>query len=95
MFVIFNSSNGTEIESGKQYSFHEAYILTKRLERVYREAGNQEHIDFDLLDGHSNEIYNGTLSLGSRYAEHIFDHISKKMNVMQLDPEQEEQKRSC
>jgi hypothetical protein len=93
MFVIFKSSNGTEIESGKQYSFHEAYILTKRLERVYREAGRQEHIDFDLLDGHSNEIYNGTLSLGSRYANHIFDHISKKMNVMQLHPEQEEQKK--
>ncbi|PHE53693.1 hypothetical protein COF68_33840, partial [Bacillus toyonensis] len=35
----------------------------------------------------------GTLSLGSRYADHIFDHISKKMNVMQLDPEQEEQKK--
>ncbi|PEU86329.1 hypothetical protein CN409_31205, partial [Bacillus sp. AFS012607] len=62
-------------------------------ERVYREAGRQEHIDFDLLDGHSNEIYNGTLSLGLRYADHIFDHISKKMNVMQLDPEQEEQKK--
>ncbi|MBJ7950447.1 hypothetical protein JDS95_30685, partial [Bacillus cereus group sp. N24] len=77
MFVIFKSSNGTEIESDKQYSFHEAYILTKRLERVYREAGRQEHIDFDLLDGYSNEIYNGTLSLGSRYADHIFDHISK------------------
>ncbi len=92
MFVIFKSSNRTEIESGKQYLFHEAYTLTKQLERVYREAGRQEHIDFDLLDGHSNEIYNGTLSLGSRYADHIFDHISKKMNVMQLDPEQEEQK---
>lgn len=78
MFVIFKSSNGTEIESGKQYPFHEAYILTKRLEQVYRELGRQEHIDFDLLDGHSNEIYNGTLSLGSRYADHIFDHISKK-----------------
>ncbi|HFK1786300.1 TPA: hypothetical protein ACGXP4_005531 [Bacillus cereus] len=93
MFVIFKSSNGTEIDSGKQYSFHEAYTLTKQLEHVYREAGRQEHIDFDLLDGHSNEIYNGTLSLGSRYADHIFDHISKKMNVMQLDPEQEEQKK--
>ncbi|MED0988052.1 hypothetical protein [Bacillus paramycoides] len=93
MFVIFKSSNGIEIESGKQYSFHEAYTLTKRLERVYRDTGSQEHIDFDLLDGHSNEIYNGTLSLGSGYAAHIFDHISKKMDVMQLDPEQEEQKK--
>ncbi|MED3202216.1 hypothetical protein [Bacillus toyonensis] len=93
MFVIFKSSNGTEIESGKPYSFHEAYTLTERLEQVYRELGRQEHIDFDLLDGHSNEIYNGTLSLGSRYADHIFEHISKKMNVMQLDPEQEEQKK--
>ena len=45
-----------------------------------------------MLDGHSNEIYNGTLSLGSRYANHILITFLK-MNVMQLHPEQEEQKK--
>ncbi|WP_440604708.1 hypothetical protein [Bacillus sp. GB_SG_008] len=92
MFVIFKNSNLSEIESESQYYFKEAYTLTKRLERNFREDGRKESVDFDLLDEHSNEIYKGTLSLGSGYADHIFDHIYKKMNLMQLDPEQEEQK---
>ncbi|KEK21864.1 hypothetical protein [Bacillus gaemokensis] len=92
MFVIFKS-NGTEMESGRQYPFQEAYTLTKQLERNFREIGRKEQVDFTLLDRDSNEIYNGTLSLGLGYADHIFDHISKKMNVMELAPEQEEQKK--
>lgn len=92
MLVLFKSNNLTEIESGKQYQFQETYALTKRLERSFREKGRKESIDFDLLDEHLNEIYSGTLSLGSGYAKDIFDHIHKKMNVMQLTPDQEEQK---
>ncbi|PDZ10840.1 hypothetical protein CON70_14790 [Bacillus pseudomycoides] len=92
MLVLFKGNNLTGIESGKQYQFHEAYALTKRLERSFREKGRKESIDFDLLDEHLNEIYSGTLSMGSGYANDIFDHIHKKMNVMQLTPDQEEQK---
>lgn len=90
--VIFKESSIKEIQSGSQYAFVDAFYLTRKIESRCKEQGVKVAVDFDLLDEHFTELYHGTFTFGSGYSTDIFDHIYKKMNLMTLDAEQEEQK---
>lgn len=90
--VIFKESSIKEIQSGSQYAFVDAFHLTRKIEIRCKEQGVKVPVDFDLLDEHFTELYHGTFTFGSGYSTDIFDHIYKKMNLMTLDAEQEEQK---
>lgn len=90
--VIFKQSNIKEIQSGSQYTFLDAFNLTKKIENRCKQQGVKIPVEFDLLDEHFTDLYHGTFTFGSGYSTDIYDHIYRKMHLMTLDPEQEEQK---
>ncbi|WP_208742593.1 LPD25 domain-containing protein [Bacillus cereus] len=90
--VMFTKSAIPEIKSFQKMSLQDACKLTYRLEQGLQEQQNIIHVDFHILDQNSEEMYAGTLSLGSGYASHLYEHVENKLSSMEMDEEQEKQK---
>ncbi|HDR5352788.1 TPA: hypothetical protein QCS32_004520 [Bacillus thuringiensis] len=90
--VMFTKSATTEIKSFQKMSFQDACKLTYRLEQELQEQQNIIHVDFHILDQNSEEMYAGTLSLGSGYASYLYEHVENKLSSMEMDEDQEKQK---
>ncbi|EJR92684.1 LPD25 domain-containing protein [Bacillus mycoides] len=90
--VMFTKSATPEIKSFQKMSLQDACKITYRLEQELQEQQNIIHVDFHILDQDSEEMYAGTLSLGSGYASHLYEHVENKLSSMEMDEEQEKQK---
>ncbi|HDR7494117.1 hypothetical protein LW858_32450 (plasmid) [Bacillus cereus] len=90
--VMFTKSATPEIKSFQKMSLQDACKITYRLEQELQEQQNIIHVDFHILDQDSEEVYAGTLSLGSGYASHLYEHVENKLSSMEMDEEQEKQK---
>lgn len=90
--VMFTKSAIPEIKSFQKMSLQDACKITYQLEQALQEQENIIHVDFHILDQNSEEMYAGTLSLGSGYASHLYEHVENKLSAMEMDEEQEEQK---
>ncbi|WJE61170.1 LPD25 domain-containing protein [Bacillus mycoides] len=90
--VMFTKSAIPEIKSFQKMSLQDACKITYRLEQELQEQQNIVHVDFHILDQNSEEMYAGTLSLGSGYASHLYEHVENKLSSMEMDEDQEEQK---
>lgn len=90
--VMFTKSATPEIKSFQKMSLQDACKITYRLEQELQEQQNIIHVDFHILDRDSEEMYAGTLSLGSGYASHLYEHVENKLSTMEMDEEQEKQK---
>lgn len=89
---MFTKSATPEIKSFQKMSLQDACKITYRLEQELQEQQNIIHVDFHILDQDSEEVYAGTLSLGSGYASHLYEHVENKLSSMEMDEEQEKQK---
>lgn len=90
--VMFTKSATSEIKSFQKMSLQDACKITYRLEQELQEQQNIIHVDFHILDQNSEEMYAGTLSLGSGYASHLYEHVENKLSSMEMDEDQEKQK---
>ncbi|MDC2867340.1 hypothetical protein [Bacillus sp. BP-3] len=90
--VMFTKSTISEIKSFEKISLQDACKLTHRLEQELQEQQEVANVDFYILDQDSEEVYEGTLSLGSGYASHLYEHVENKLSAMEMDEEQERQK---
>lgn len=90
--VMFTKSATPEIKSFQRMSLQDACKITYRLEQELQEQQNIIHVDFHILDQNSEEMYAGTLSLGSSYASHLYEHVENKLSSMEMDEDQEKQK---
>ncbi|EKS8366692.1 LPD25 domain-containing protein [Bacillus thuringiensis] len=90
--VMFTKSATPEIKSFQKMSLQDACKITYRLEQELQEQQNIIHVDFHILDQNSEEMYAGTLSLGSGYASHLYEHVENKLSSMEMDEDQEKQK---
>ncbi|PRT08919.1 hypothetical protein C6352_21385 [Bacillus thuringiensis] len=90
--VMFTKSATPEIKSFQKMSLLDACKLTYQLEQELQEQQNIIHVDFHILDQNSEEMYAGTLSLGSGYASHLYEHVENKLSSMEMDEDQEGQK---
>ncbi|MDA2638489.1 LPD25 domain-containing protein [Bacillus cereus group sp. BfR-BA-01489] len=90
--VMFTKSATPEIKSFQKMSLQDACKITYRLEHELQEQQNIIHVDFHILDQNSEEMYAGTLSLGSGYASHLYEHVENKLSSMEMDEDQEKQK---
>ena len=90
--VMFTKSATPEIKSFQKMSLQDACKITYRLEQELQEQQNIIHVDFHILDQNSEEMYVGTLSLGSGYASHLYEHVENKLSSMEMDEDQEKQK---
>ncbi|MGE6348792.1 LPD25 domain-containing protein [Bacillus mycoides] len=90
--VMFTKSTIPEIKSFQKMSLQDACKITYRLEQELQEQQNIVHVDFHILDQNSEEMYAGTLSLGSGYASHLYEHVENKLSSMEMDEDQEKQK---
>ncbi|HDR4885408.1 TPA: hypothetical protein QCR18_004688 [Bacillus cereus] len=90
--VMFTKSVTPEIKSFQKMSLQDACKITYRLEQELQEQQNIIHVDFHILDQNSEEMYAGTLSLGSGYASHLYEHVENKLSSMEMDEDQEKQK---
>ncbi|WP_394514525.1 hypothetical protein [Priestia aryabhattai] len=68
--------------------------MTETLETHYQRTKKKTHTDFFILDEEDQEVYAGTLSIGSGHARHVVDHIKKKLSPLKMDDIQEARKRS-
>ncbi|KFN04689.1 hypothetical protein D0U04_23855 [Bacillus clarus] len=90
--VMFTKSGTPEIKSFQKMSLLDACKITHRLEQELQEQQNIIHVDFHILDQNSEEMYAGTLSMGSGYASHLYEHVENKLSSMEMDEDQEKQK---
>ncbi|MES5943861.1 hypothetical protein COK81_27455 [Bacillus thuringiensis] len=90
--VMFTKSATPEIKSFQKMSLQDACKITYRLEQELQEQQNIIHVDFHILDQNSEEMYAGTLSLGSGYASHLYEHVENKLSSMEMGEDQEKQK---
>lgn len=82
-----------EFSDGFPIPFENACNLTEGLELRYRDCKKMVSVDFIVLED-EEEIYKGTMNLGSGKADNLFDHINKILNGTVGSKEQEEQKQS-
>jgi hypothetical protein len=90
--IVFIES---EVEAWKPFQkipFSDVCQLTYEYEMRNRENGEVANTEFYLVDDDGNEIYAGTLAIGSGFADHIYDHILKKLSDSELNEEEERQK---
>lgn len=80
-----------EFSHGFPIPFENACNLTESLELRYRGCKKIVSVDFTVLED-EEEIYKGTMNLGSGKADNLFDHINKILNGTVGSKEQEEQK---
>ncbi|WP_427125131.1 hypothetical protein ACQCPP_31885 (plasmid) [Priestia megaterium] len=92
--VMFIKSETKELKPFQKLSIPDACEMTETLETQYQRTKKKAHVDFFILDEEDNEIYAGTLSIGSGCARHVVDHIKKKLISLKMDDIQEARKRS-
>jgi hypothetical protein len=92
--VMFIKSETKELKPFQKLSIPEACEITETLETQYRRTKKKAHADFFILDEEDQEVYAGTLSIGSGLARHVVDHIKKKLISLKMDDIQEARKRS-
>ena len=92
--VMFIKSEIKELKAFQKLSIPEACEITETLETQYQHNKKQAHADFFILDEEDQEVYAGTLSIGSGLARHVVDHIKKKLGSLKMDDIQEARKRS-
>ncbi|MFL0475846.1 hypothetical protein ACH0CI_28120, partial [Priestia sp. 179-F W1.4 NHS] len=92
--VMFIKSETKELKPFQKLSIPEACEITETVETQYRRTRKKAHADFFILDEEDQEVYAGTLSIGSGYARHVVDHIKKKLSSLKMDDIQEARKRS-
>lgn len=92
LFVMFTSSEANEVNCFKKLTFEEACKLTSNLEEQYKEKRKVAKVNFHLLNDQDEELYTGTLHLGSGYAQNIYHHIYKKLSAHKFSKQQEEKK---
>ncbi|MFE0344904.1 hypothetical protein ACFW0L_24870 [Priestia megaterium] len=92
--VMFIKSEKKELKPFQKLSIPEACEITETLETQYRRTRKKAHADFFILDEEDQEVYAGTLSIGSGHARHVVDHIKKKLSSLKMDDIQEARKRS-
>ncbi len=92
--VMFIKSETKELKPFQKLSIPEACEITETLETQYRRTRKKAHADFFILDEEDQEVYAGTLSIGSGHARHVIDHIKKKLSFLKMDDIQEARKRS-
>ncbi|MGG3771195.1 hypothetical protein ABEU98_30830 [Priestia megaterium] len=92
--VMFIKSETKELKTFQKLSIPEACEITETLETQYRRTRKKAHADFFILDEEDQEVYAGTLSIGSGHARHVVDHIKKKLSSLKMDDIQEARKRS-
>jgi len=92
--VMFIKSETKELKPFQKLSIPEACEITETLETQYRLTRKKAHADFFILDEEDQEVYAGTLSIGSGLAHHVVDHIKKKLSSLKMDDIQEARKRS-
>ncbi|MEH7361320.1 hypothetical protein [Priestia megaterium] len=92
--VMFIRSETKELKPFQKLSIPEACEITETVETQYRRTRKKAHADFFILDEEDQEVYAGTLSIGSGHARHVVDHIKKKLSSLKMDDIQEARKRS-
>ncbi|MFA1512692.1 hypothetical protein ACDN41_26030 [Priestia aryabhattai] len=92
--VMFIKSETKELKPFQKLSIPEACEITETVETQYRHTRKKAHADFFILDEEDQEVYAGTLSIGSGHARHVVDHIKKKLSSLKMDDIQEARKRS-
>lgn len=92
--VMFIKSETKELKPFQKLSIPEACEITETVETQYRRTRKKAHADFFILDEEDQEVYAGTLSIGSGLAHHVVDHIKKKLSSLKMDDIQEARKRS-
>ena len=92
--VMFIKSETKELKPFQKLSIPEACEITETLETHYQRTKKKAHADFFILDEEDQEVYAGTLSIGSGHARHVVDHIKKKLSSLKMDDIQEARKRS-
>ncbi|WP_456364865.1 hypothetical protein [Priestia aryabhattai] len=78
----------------QKLSISDACEMTETLENHYQRTKKKTHADFFILDEEDQEVYAGTLSIGSGHSRHVVDHIKKKLSSLKMDDIQEARKRS-
>ncbi|WP_454870974.1 hypothetical protein [Priestia megaterium] len=91
--VMFIKSETKELKPFQKLSIPEACEITETLETQYQRTRKKAHADFFILDEEDQEVYAGTLSIGSGLAHHVVDHIKKKLSSLKMDDIQEARKR--
>ncbi|WP_425204038.1 hypothetical protein [Priestia megaterium] len=92
--VMFIKSETKELKPFQKLSIPEACEITETVEIQYRRTRKKAHADFFILDEEDQEVYAGTLFIGSGHARHVVDHIKKKLSSLKMDDIQEARKRS-
>lgn len=92
--VMFINSETKELKPFQKLSIPEACEITETVETQYRRTRKKAHADFFILDEEDQEVYTGTLSIGTGHARHVVDHIKKKLSSLKMDDIQEARKRS-
>lgn len=92
--VMFIKSETKELKPFQKLSIPEACEITETVETQYQRTRKKAHADFFILDEEDQEVYAGTLSIGSGHARHVVDHIKKKLSSLKMDDIQEARKRS-
>lgn len=96
VYVIFTKSETKEIKRFEKMSFSEACELTYKLEKKLNRKNIIANVDFWVLNetgqGEEEDLYEGTLRLGSNYAFSIYQHIVKTLERIPMDEEQKNQK---
>lgn len=92
--VMFIKNETKELKPFQKLSIPEACEITETVETQYRRTRKKAHADFFILDEEDQEVYAGTLSIGSGHARHVVDHIKKKLSSLKMDDIQEARKRS-
>jgi len=92
--IMFIKSETKELKPFQKLSIPEACEITETLETQYQRTRKKAHADFFILDEEDQEVYAGTLSIGSGLAHHVVDHIKKKLSSLKMDDIQEARKRS-
>ncbi|MED4156338.1 hypothetical protein [Priestia aryabhattai] len=92
--VMFIKSETKELKPFQKLSIPEACEITETVETQYQRTRKKAHADFFILDEEDQEVYAGTLSIGSGHARHVVDHIKIKLSSLKMDDIQEARKRS-
>ncbi|MFS0906288.1 hypothetical protein AB3N02_25010 [Priestia aryabhattai] len=92
--VMFMKSETKELKTFQKLSIEDACEITFTLETHYQRINKKANADFFILDEEDQEVYSGTLSLGSGRALHVVDHIKQKLALLKMDDIQEARKRS-
>lgn len=96
IYVIFTKSETKDIKRFEKMSFSEACSLTYKLEKKMHRKNIISNVDFWVLNeselGEDEDLYEGTLRLGSNFALSIYQHIVKTLALIPMDEEQKIQK---